>query len=102
MKKLSEYFKINLEVRFKNKLFWLLLIPILLTLVRQIAALFGVIIDFESLEAMLKEIVKTVFTLLSLLGIVVDPTTEGIKDSDRAMEYKEPSGRKEDKNVETD
>ena len=29
--------------------------------------------------------------VLALLGIIVDPTTKGIEDSDRAMRYEEPS-----------
>ena len=35
-------------------------------------------------------LIGTVFALLALLGIVVDPTTEGIGDSERALGYDEP------------
>jgi phi LC3 family holin len=34
--------------------------------------------------------VNAVFALLVILGIVVDPTTEGVSDSNRAMSYEEP------------
>ena len=36
------------------------------------------------------EVVNQVLTILGLLGIIVDPTTAGISDSDRAMSYEEP------------
>ena len=39
--------------------------------------------------------INAVFALLVILGIVVDPTTEGIQDSDRAMSYPEPWDDKE-------
>ena len=35
-------------------------------------------------------VVGTVFTLLAILGIVVDPTTEGVGDSLKAMGYEHP------------
>jgi len=35
--------------------------------------------------------VDAVFALLVILGIVVDPTTDGLNDSARAMAYEEPA-----------
>jgi phi LC3 family holin len=35
-------------------------------------------------------IAAAALSLLQLLGIIVDPTTKGIADSDRAMNYDEP------------
>ena len=34
--------------------------------------------------------VEALFSVLAILGIVVDPTTNGIEDSNRAMSYTEP------------
>ena len=82
--------KINLTVRIRNKLFWLALIPAVLILVQTVCALFGVPITIENVEARLLDRVNAVFAVLAILGIVVDPTTEGLQDSDRAMTYTEP------------
>ncbi len=81
---------INWTVRFKNKMFWLGLIPLVLLLIQQVCAIFGVTLDFGVLQEQLLAIVGTVFALLALLGIVVDPTTEGIGDSERALGYEQP------------
>lgn len=81
---------INWRVRIKNKAFWVALIPALLLLVQQVCAVFGVALDFGELQAQLISIVGTVFTLLAILGIVADPTTAGMGDSEQAMGYTEP------------
>ena len=81
---------INWKVRIKNKAFWLALIPALLLLVQQVCAVFGVQLNLGGLQAQLVAIVGTVFTLLAILGIVADPTTAGMGDSEQAMGYTEP------------
>lgn len=81
---------INWKIRFKNKTFWLALIPAVLLLAQQVAGLFGVALDFGGLKDQLTAIVGTVFTLLAILGIVADPTTAGVGDSEQAMTYTEP------------
>ena len=81
---------INWEVRFKNKWFWITIIPHVLLLVQQVCAVFGVTLDLAALNEQLIAIVGTVFAILAALGIVVDMTTDGIGDSDRAMGYKVP------------
>lgn len=81
---------LNWKIRFKNKTFWLALIPAVLLLAQQVAGLFGVALDFGGLKDQLTAIVGTVFTLLAILGIVADPTTTGVGDSEQAMGYTEP------------
>lgn len=81
---------INWKVRIKNKTFWLALIPAVLLLAQQVAGLFGIALDFGGLKDQLTAIVGTVFTLLAILGIVADPTTAGVGDSEQAMTYDEP------------
>ena len=83
--------KINWKARAKNKLFWTLLIPAVLLVVKHIADLVGIQIDITVLSEKLVRVVEAVFAVLVLLGVVVDPTTEGIKDSDRAMQYDKPA-----------
>ena len=81
---------INWRVRIKNKAFWLALIPALLVFVQAVAALFGYQWDFAGLQTELVAIINAAFVLLSILGIVNDPTTSGLQDSDLAMTYSEP------------
>ena len=82
--------KINWLVRAKNKTFWLSLIPTVILLIQVIAVPFGYQIDLTELSNQLIAIVNALFAVLAVLGIVVDPTTEGIKDSEQALEYAEP------------
>ena len=35
----------------------------------------------------LMSLIQTILTLLTALGVVIDPTTDGAADSDRAMTY---------------
>lgn len=81
---------INWQVRIKNKAFWLALIPAVLVFIQAVAVPFGYNWDFAGLQSELVAIVNAAFVLLSILGIVTDPTTEGIGDSDRALLYDEP------------
>ena len=81
--------KINWIVRIKNKAFWVALIPALLLLVQAIAAVFGFVIDLGDLGDKLLTVVNALFAVLAILGVVVDPTTPGTGDSDRALTYKQ-------------
>ena len=83
---------VNWKVRLKNKTFWLAIIPAVLLLVQQIVGLFGVVIDFTPLQNQLVTIIGTVFSILAILGIIVDPTTKGVSDSEQALTYTEPKG----------
>lgn len=82
--------KINWTVRVKNKAFWVAIIPAVLLLAQQICALFGVNLDVAWLSEQLIAIAGTVFAILALLGVVVDPTTDGMSDSNQAMTYTKP------------
>lgn len=81
---------INWLVRIKNKNFWMVIIPTVLLLIQQIVAVFGLQLDLGNLGNQLLEIVKTVFIILSVIGIVNDPTTKGLSDSTQAMTYDKP------------
>lgn len=81
---------INWTVRLKNKAFWVSIIPATLLLVQVVAAVFGITIDLGELGNKLLEVVNAAFGVLTILGIVTDPTTKGISDSDNALTYTEP------------
>ena len=77
--------KINWIVRFKNKAFWVAIIPAILLLAQQICALFGVELNIAGLSDQLIAIVGTAFSVLALVGIVNDPTVASLSDSEQAM-----------------
>ncbi len=81
---------INWQVRIKNKTFWLSLVPAVLLLVQVVAAVFGYQMDLGDLGNRLLAVVNALFAVLSILGVVVDPTTEGVEDSIQAMSYTSP------------
>ena len=70
--------EINWKVRIKNKIFWIALIPAVLLLVQTACSVFGIELDFGSLQDKLIALVNALFAVLAILGIVADPTTEGL------------------------
>ena len=86
--------KINWIVRLKNKAFWVAIIPAILLLAQQICALFGVELNIAGLSDRLIAIVGTAFSVLTLVGIVNDPTVASLSDSEQAMTYTEPRSDK--------
>ena len=81
---------INWKVRLRNKTFWLSLIPAVLLLVQVVAAVFGYTLDLGDLGNKLLAVVNALFAVLSVLGVVTDPTTKGVSDSEQALSYEEP------------
>lgn len=73
--------KINWKVRLQRKSFWVALIGLGLLLAQQLGI---------SLPENISDILNTLLTIAVLIGIVNDPTTKGIGDSDRALEYDRP------------
>lgn len=85
-----EKININWKVRIKNKSFWIALIPATLLLIQVVAAVFGFTLDLGDLGNKLLAVVNALFAVLAILGIVTDPTTTGVSDSERALQYTEP------------
>ena len=81
---------INWKVRLRNKTFWLSLIPAVLLLVQVIAAVFGYTLDLGDLGNKLLAVVNALFAVLSVLGVVTDPTTKGVSDSEQALSDEDP------------
>lgn len=86
---------INWTVRIKNKTFWLALVPAVLLMVQVVAAVFGYTLDLGELGDKLLAVVNALFAVLTILGIVTDPTTKGVGDSAQALTYKKPKDDKE-------
>ena len=82
--------KINWIVRLKNKAFWMAIIPAILLLAQQVCGMFGIKIEIAGLTDQLLAIIGTAFAILSLIGVVNDPTVATLSDSNQAMTYTEP------------
>lgn len=87
---------INWKVRFKNPKWVLAFISQLFIVAQMVLAGLNSlgITDFQLTEAIQQTIlnfVNAVFVLLSMMGIIQDPTTKGMRDSERAMTYKDPN-----------
>jgi phi LC3 family holin len=81
--------KINWKVRFKNKTFLASFAALLVTFVYNILALFDVTAQIQQNDIM--QMITILLTVLAGLGVIVDPTTAGIEDSNRAMTYEKPN-----------
>ena len=84
--------KINYEVRIKNPWFWVGLISVALTAIGvdpQTFTNWRSVLD--GLLAVLSNPVQLGTFLLSILSVFIDPTTNGLSDSNRALQYKNPS-----------
>lgn len=85
--------KINWRVRFRNKLWLLTFIAAVIGLVYQVLGLCGV---FPSLsQETVISIIGMALDILVMLGVVIDPTTPDINDSERALKYTVPGGEED-------
>ena len=77
--------KINWKARFKNKTFLVTFITLMIAFVYQVLGVFDIV------STVSEDSVVNLFTMfvniLAFVGVVIDPTTEGFYDSDRAMLY---------------
>lgn len=81
--------KINWRVRIKQPAFWVATIPVAISFIYSVLALAGVVPSIT--EESIQNVFIAIVALLAQLGIVVDPTTKGVSDSDRAMNYDKPN-----------
>ena len=78
----------NWKLRFKNKTTLTALIGAVFLFVKQISEIFG--FDISGQLEQLSGIIGGVLTILVSLGIIVDGTTKGVKDSGIAKTYTKP------------
>lgn len=71
---------IDWKTRIQNKAFWVAFVPTLLLLVQVVANVFGYTMDLGDMGNNLLDVVNVAFVLLSVLGVVIDPTTDGFAD----------------------
>lgn len=85
---------INWRVRIKSKPFLMAVVAALLVFVYELAQLLGLQLPVAQ-EAVLN-IISLFLTFLVTIGIVTDPTTPGMADSERASLYTVPGGTPEE------
>lgn len=80
--------KINWKVRLRNKVWLAAMIALVVSFVYDLLAMLEVVPPVAEDKVM--GIAELVLALLTGVGVLIDPTTNGASDSDRAMLYDEP------------
>ncbi len=86
--------KVNIPVRFKNPWFWVGVASVALTAIGVEPSVFtSWSAVWEQICAVLSNPFQLATMALAVLAVFIDPTTAGVTDSDRAMEYEKPLER---------
>jgi phi LC3 family holin len=80
--------KINWSVRFKNRIWLGSFLSLIVGFVYSMLALFDIFPQVT--QNLVVQLLNQVLTFLGLIGVIVDPTTAGIGDSERALGYEVP------------
>ena len=80
--------KINWKLRFMNKPSLLSLLSIIVAFAYQIASFFDIVPPVSQEQTI--QFITLGLTLLVSIGIITDPTTHGISDSNQALSYDKP------------
>ena len=80
--------KINWKVRFKNKIWLGSFIALIVSFVFTLLSMFDIYPKVT--ENVILQIVNQILEFMALIGVILDPTTEGLGDSKRALQYAEP------------
>ena len=73
---------------------------LLISIIYKVLSLLGIAPSID--ENAVLEVVSMVVDFLALLGVVVDPTTKGINDSERAMTYLTEKDVREKENLDNE
>ena len=80
--------KLNWKVRFKNRVWLGSFCSLIVGFVYSLLALFDV---FPAVtQNLVVQLLNQILTFLGRIGVIVEPTTAGLGDSERAMGYEEP------------
>ncbi len=77
--------KINIKARLKNKAFLVSSSVLIISFIYGLLSILNIVPRIS--EEQVTDLVYMAVNMLALLGVVVDPTTAGIGDSERAMTY---------------
>lgn len=79
---------INWKVRLKSGPFWVGLISLVLTFVYTVLNMAGIIPQIDQKQVM--DVIVMLLQILAFIGVLTDPTTKGLSDSEQAMTYQKP------------
>nr|WP_270576282.1 phage holin [Butyricicoccus sp. OF30-11pH9A] len=88
--------KVNIPVRFRNPWFWVGVCSVAITAIGvepQTFTSWAAVLD--GIKAVLSNPVQLVTMCLAILSVFVDPTTAGLSDSERALNYTKPNKEEE-------
>lgn len=77
---------LNLKIRLKNKTFIITMMTTIIAFVYQMLAQFEIVPKITQDQTI--QVLMIVVNILAGLGILVDPTTDGVKDSERVLNKK--------------
>lgn len=81
--------KINWKLRGQNKVTLVSIMALVVAFVYQVLGMFGVVPKVA--ESDIVNLLTMLIDILVAIGVVTDPTTKGLNDSERAMGYEEPN-----------
>lgn len=94
-KRMELTMKINWKLRVLNPATIIAIAANLVMIIYTVLGFFGIVPAVTQNEIM--NVVQLIVEILVMLGIVVDPTTSGLSDSERALNYEAPYSDKETK-----
>lgn len=81
--------KINWKLRGQNKATLMSICAVAVAFIYQLLGMFGVVPKVS--ESDVVSLIGMLINILVAIGVVVDPTTKGVGDSERALGYEEPN-----------
>lgn len=82
--------KINWKARFKNKTFLVSFFALIISFVYEVLSLVGIVPAISENDVL--QIFYIILNILGVMGVIIDPTTQGISDSKRALTYYNKAG----------
>nr|WP_320023963.1 phage holin [uncultured Acetobacterium sp.] len=79
----------NLKIRLKNKAFWVACSALIILILQYIQSMSGMDFNVDMVEKILNALLLCAITM----GVLLDPTTPSMGDSDLVMNKKEQDGR---------
>lgn len=77
---------LNLKVRLRNKTFVISMLSVIVAFIYQVLGLLGIVTSVSQNKVI--NILMFIINILAGFGVLVDPTTDGFKDSDRVLKKK--------------
>lgn len=80
--------KINWRLRLKNKVTLYALIAAIVNCIYTVLEIFNIVPNID--QSSIMQAVAAILSFLVILGVINDPTTTGISDSENALTYETP------------